>query len=147
MSIARKGDFHPQSVCLDHLSKSATGSLRIGTASSANARQFLDSPKFPGETHTSQAKQDLLRIAPDTPRCYNSNELPSCVAVARGTLDWHNRHELVSNFLESRREGLSPQTILFYRKYLTRAIAVVGLDAIGQDIAQYLKSLKWLRRW
>lgn len=50
-------------------------------------------------------------------------------------------HQLVSNFIKSRRQGLSPLTILFYRKYLTRAGIVVGVNITGQSISRFLDSL------
>jgi site-specific recombinase XerD len=49
--------------------------------------------------------------------------------------------KMVSNFLKSRREGLSPLSIEFYTEYLRRADKVVGLQVSGQDIAQFLDNL------
>ena len=68
--------------------------------------------------------------------------MPSCVAVARGTLDGDNSYKLLSNFIQSRRQGLSPHTLHFYQAYLTRASVVVGLNVTGQNIAQFLDSLQ-----
>ncbi|MBI4596537.1 MAG: tyrosine-type recombinase/integrase, partial [Candidatus Tectomicrobia bacterium] len=51
-------------------------------------------------------------------------------------------HDLVSNFIKSRREGLSPLTIKYYSSYLTRSGFVVGLHVQGQDIIRFLASLK-----
>jgi len=48
---------------------------------------------------------------------------------------------MVSNFLKSRREGLSPRSIKFYVGYLSHSTQVLGLQIIGQDIAQFLESL------
>jgi len=53
-----------------------------------------------------------------------------------------NPQEVVSIFLKSRRQGLSPRTIEFYECYLNRAGAVVGLNVTGQNIAQFLDSLQ-----
>jgi len=50
-------------------------------------------------------------------------------------------YELVSKFIQSRRQGLSPETICYYQKYLTRASIVVGIDVTGQDIAHFIRSL------
>jgi integrase/recombinase XerD len=52
-----------------------------------------------------------------------------------------NGKQLVSNFLKSRREGLSFLTIDFYTEYLQRADQVIGLQVTGQDIAQFLDNL------
>jgi integrase len=49
---------------------------------------------------------------------------------------------LVSSFIKSRRQGLSPLTIKYYRSYLTRAGVVVGFNITGQSISHYLDSLK-----
>ena len=51
-------------------------------------------------------------------------------------------YEMVSNFLKSRRQGLSAGTIRFYKIYLTRASVAIGLDTTGQDIAQFIDSLQ-----
>ena len=48
---------------------------------------------------------------------------------------------MVSNFLKSRREGLSLNTIDFYEGYLRRASGVISLRVTNQDIARFLKSL------
>ncbi len=48
---------------------------------------------------------------------------------------------LVSNFLKSRREGLSPRSIEFYSGYLRLANPIIGLHIRGQDIAQFLDNL------
>jgi len=53
-----------------------------------------------------------------------------------------NGKQLVSNFLKSRREGLSPNSIKFYESYLGLANDVIGLDTSGQDITQFLRSLQ-----
>ena len=53
-----------------------------------------------------------------------------------------NSAELVSKFIKTRKEGLSPLTLKFYESYLTRAQSVVGLNVQGIDINLYLKSLK-----
>jgi len=49
--------------------------------------------------------------------------------------------QLLSDFLASRREGLSPRTIEFYSDLLNRARRVVGTQVSGQEVASFLKSL------
>ena len=56
-------------------------------------------------------------------------------------LGTNNGKQLVSSFLKSRREGLSPRSIEFYDGYLMLANPVIGLHVTGQDIAQFLDSL------
>ena len=51
-----------------------------------------------------------------------------------------NFDELVSKFIKTRKEGLSPLTLKFYKAYLTRAQSVVGLNVQGIDISLFLKS-------
>jgi len=53
----------------------------------------------------------------------------------------HNVKQLVSNFLKSRREGLSPHSLEFYDGYLSRANPVIGFHVTGQDIALFLDNL------
>jgi len=48
--------------------------------------------------------------------------------------------ELLNNFIKSRREGLSPQTIKNYQLYLRLANSVVGINVKGQEIQQFLAS-------
>ena len=50
-------------------------------------------------------------------------------------------YKLVSNFLKSRRQGLSSEPLRFYKAYLTRARLVVGLEVTGRDIQQFLNFL------
>jgi len=50
--------------------------------------------------------------------------------------------QLVSNFLKSRREGLSPGSIEFYQGYLGLANTVIGFHITGQDISQFLSNLR-----
>ncbi|MBA7605763.1 Tyrosine recombinase XerC [subsurface metagenome] len=49
---------------------------------------------------------------------------------------------IINQFIESRREGLSPLSIKYYSAYLKRARQVVGLNVSGHDITHFLKSLK-----
>jgi len=49
--------------------------------------------------------------------------------------------QLVSNFLKSRREGLSPESIQFYEGYLKLADTVIGFHITGQEISQFLSNL------
>ena len=48
---------------------------------------------------------------------------------------------LLSDFLNSRRKGLSTQTIEFYRGYLKRASAVIGIQMDGQSVKQFIDSI------
>jgi len=52
-----------------------------------------------------------------------------------------NPQLLVSNFLKSRRQGLSSRSIEFYECYLNRASHVIGFHIKGQHIAEFLDSL------
>ena len=62
---------------------------------------------------------------------------------ARPTNDYEqNGKQLVSNFIKSRREGLSPNSIKFYVSYLTLANHVIGFNVTGKDIARLLSSLQ-----
>ena len=74
--------------------------------------------------------------------CYNFGALGNSLAVGQRTLDSPSRNELVSNFLKSRRQGLSTKTIKFYNGYLSRSISVIGLHVTGQDITHFLNSLQ-----
>jgi site-specific recombinase XerD len=47
----------------------------------------------------------------------------------------------VSDFLESRRQGLSPQSIEFYQGYVKLAATVIGFDITGQNISLFLSTL------
>ena len=62
--------------------------------------------------------------------------------VGQRTLDSGSRHELLTNFLKSRRQGLSPKTLKFYEGYLQRAFPVVGLGVTVQGLAYFLESLQ-----
>jgi len=52
-----------------------------------------------------------------------------------------NSKQLVSNFLKSRRQGLSPCSIEFYNGCLRLASPIIGLQVRGQDIAHFLDNL------
>ena len=54
-------------------------------------------------------------------------------------------YQLLTTFLNSRREGLSSNTIEFYKGDLTLARSVVGLNIKGQDINRFLNSLKFYK--
>jgi integrase/recombinase XerC len=49
--------------------------------------------------------------------------------------------QLVSNFLKSRRQGLSPESIQFYQGYLKLADSIIGFYITGQDISRFLSNL------
>ena len=68
-------------------------------------------------------------------------DLKSAGAILVGSSPAPGTTEMVSNFLKSRREGLSLRSIEFYDGYLRNAIQVIGLKVKGQHIAQFLDSL------
>ena len=74
-----------------------------------------------------------------------SGSLGHRLAVGQRTLEASLRYETLGNllnrFLSSRRQGLSPRTLKFYKGYLTRAALVFGPDVTGQDISNFLNSL------
>jgi site-specific recombinase XerD len=49
---------------------------------------------------------------------------------------------LVTQFLQSRRQGLSPRTIDFYRSYLHLARHIIGINVTGQEISKFIGSLQ-----
>jgi len=51
------------------------------------------------------------------------------------------KSELVSNFLASRRQGLSPQTLQYYRNTLRLANSIIGLGIKCQEIEAFLDNL------
>jgi site-specific recombinase XerD len=76
------------------------------------------------DTHSLPPISQLLNT------CHNSlNTLPAPNA-------------LIDAFLRSRRQGISGRTLETYRGYLKRARAVVGLNVTGQDIANFLQSIR-----
>jgi len=48
--------------------------------------------------------------------------------------------KLTNSFLESRRDGLSPETLKFYQGYLRRSMSVIGPSVTGQEIKRFLDS-------
>jgi site-specific recombinase XerD len=49
---------------------------------------------------------------------------------------------LLTTFIKSRRQGLSPRTLEFYRTYLKLSKPVLGAEITGQQISRYIESLK-----
>ena len=49
---------------------------------------------------------------------------------------------LVTEFLQSRRQGLSPRTLEFYRSYLNLAKQIIGVNVTGQEISKFIGSLQ-----
>ncbi|MFC1871375.1 tyrosine-type recombinase/integrase [Chloroflexota bacterium] len=49
---------------------------------------------------------------------------------------------MLKDFLNSRRQGLSPRSIDFYKCYLNLAVNIVGTHVKGHDIAQFLSRLR-----
>ncbi len=62
--------------------------------------------------------------------------------VGRLTLDYPETNKLLSDFIRSRRQGLSPRTIDFYKRMLTNAGLAVGVHVTGQDIQCFLNDLQ-----
>ena len=86
--------------------------------------------------------KDTKDDVPGRALCYNS----PCITgeLCRGSTEDFgdaSTHKLVSTFIKSRRQGLSPLTIKFYSKYLARASVVVGFNITGQSISLFLNSL------
>lgn len=52
------------------------------------------------------------------------------------------RLDLIEQFIQSRRQGLSPRTLEFYAGYLRRAEKVVGLNVSGEKIRSFLAGLQ-----
>jgi len=67
--------------------------------------------------------------------------LGNSLVVGQRTLKTFPREELLTNFLNSRKQGISPQTTKFYKGYLTRAISVIGLHTTHNHINSFLTSL------
>jgi len=51
-------------------------------------------------------------------------------------------NKAIDLFLKSRRQGASTSTILFYRKYLTKALPVLGLSPTPRQFSSFLNSLE-----
>ena len=49
--------------------------------------------------------------------------------------------KLLSDFIKSRRQGLSANTIAFYQGYLNLASDIIGFNVKGQDITDFMESL------
>ena len=49
-------------------------------------------------------------------------------------------NNLLNTFMSSRRDGLSQETLKFYRGYLKNANQVIGIGLIGQQIKQFIDS-------
>ena len=49
---------------------------------------------------------------------------------------------LVTEFIKSRRQGLSPRSLDYYRTYLNLARSVIGTNITGQEITNFLRSLQ-----
>jgi len=53
----------------------------------------------------------------------------------------HDVNKAIELFLRTRRDGISPKTITFYRSYLSKAIPVLGLYPHSVSLNKYLNSL------
>ena len=49
---------------------------------------------------------------------------------------------MITDFLQSRREGTAPTTLRFYRAFLTNASPLIGLDVTAYDINDFMKNLE-----
>ncbi len=67
--------------------------------------------------------------------------LGNSLTVGQRTLDLAPKLKLLSEFLKSRRQGISPKTLKFYEGYLKRSGRVIGINVIGQEITEFLNSL------
>jgi site-specific recombinase XerD len=76
-------------------------------------------------------------------KCPPSQKLVDAILehCERTNTDSVSGEKVVSQFLDSRREGISLQTIAFYRHYLTKAIAKLGLSPKTSQINYYLAHL------
>ncbi|MFC1930352.1 tyrosine-type recombinase/integrase [Chloroflexota bacterium] len=72
---------------------------------------------------------------------YNLTVIAELCSGSTEDFGFDSAHKLLNDFICSRRQGLSPGTIKFYRSYLTRALSVVGLHVRGQNITRFLQSL------
>ena len=81
------------------------------------------------------------------------NTLGISLAVGQRTLDNPKQIQLVSSinlstfglvskFLKSRRQGLSKETLKFYKGYLIRAIPVIGFNVKANNIVLFLSKLQ-----
>jgi len=50
--------------------------------------------------------------------------------------------KLTNDFFQSRRDGLSPETLKFYRGYLNLSESVIGIGVSGQQITQFISTLQ-----
>ena len=50
--------------------------------------------------------------------------------------------KLTNDFFQSRRDGLSPETLKFYRGYLNLSESVIGIGVSGQQIRQFINTLQ-----
>jgi len=51
-------------------------------------------------------------------------------------------NNLLNTFMSSRRDGLSTETLKFYRGYLNRSQSVIGTGVTGQQVKQFIDSRK-----
>jgi len=56
-------------------------------------------------------------------------------------INHHGVDKAIGLFLKSRRDGISPNTIIFYRKPLNKAIPVLGLTPTPRQVNQFIESL------
>jgi integrase len=75
-------------------------------------------------------------------KCYTTRGIGELCSGSTKDFELTSTHELVSNFIKSRRQGLSPLTFKFYSSYLIRASLIIGFNITGQSITRYLASLK-----
>ncbi len=81
-------------------------------------------------------------IVSSTASCYNLGVAGESSSGRTADSGYDSPHELVSKFIKSRRQGLSPKTTKFYKGYLNHSGFVIGLNITGQDITDFLTSLR-----
>jgi site-specific recombinase XerD len=77
-------------------------------------------------------------------KCPPSQKLVNSIQECYGKSNSINvltSEKAIIRFLDSRREGTSPETIAFYRYYLTKAIGTLGLIAKANQVNNYLIGL------
>ncbi len=73
-----------------------------------------------------------MRGASNVPGGFDSHALPPQKV--------NQVNQKVNQFLESRRDGLSLETIRFYRGYLNLSASVIGTETTGQQVKQFIDS-------
>ena len=91
--------------------------------------------QHPLDTHLADNYNTFCAEVAQSVEQRTENELPNSKLFTNYDL-------LLTEFLDSRRQGLSPRTIGFYKGYLFRSKQVLSPATNGQHITYFLKSLK-----